>query len=406
MDTTPLDLARPAIAGGEPLFDELLVFGKPALGEEEVEAVSAVIRSAWIGQGPRCAEFEERFAELTEAPHAVSVSSCTAGLHLALVALGLGPGDEVVTTSLTFVATLNAILHTGATPVLADVDPATLNLDPARVAEKITPRTKAILPVHFGGLPCDLDAFRALATEHGLAVVEDAAHAVGARHGGRPVGASGIAVFSFYANKNITTAEGGMITVDDAELAERLEVLRLHGLSRDAWKRFRSKKVVYSDAIDLGFKYNLTDLQAALGLVQLRRLDEFLDVRRRICAVYDEELADVPGLRTPARPWDDNLRHAHHLYILEVDPEAFGCDREDLLEGLRAENVGAGIHYRAAHLHPYYRRTLALPDGALPETERLSARVLSLPLSASMSEEDAARVALAVRRLHAYHAGR
>ena len=400
----PSELALPAIAGGEPLFEELLVFGRPALGEEEVEAVSEVIRSAWIGQGPRCAEFEQRFAELTGAPHAVSVASCTAGLHLALTALGLGPGDEVVTTSLTFVATLNAILHTGASVVLADVDPETLNLDPARAAEKLTPRTKAILPVHFGGLPADLDAFRALAAERGIAIVEDAAHAVGATYGGKPVGASGIAVFSFYANKNITTAEGGMITVEDADLAERLEVLRLHGLSRDAWKRFSSKKVVYSDAIDLGFKYNLTDLQAALGLVQLRRLDEFMDVRRRVCAVYDEELADVPGLRTPPRPWNDDVRHAHHLYIVEVDPEAYGCDRDDLLEALRAENIGAGIHYRAAHLHPYYRRTLALPDGALPETERLSERVLSLPLSASMSEDDAARVALAVRRLHAHFA--
>lgn len=401
----PLHLARPAIAGGEPLFDELLVFGKPALGEEEVEAVSEVIRSAWIGQGPRCAEFEQRFAELTGARHAVSVSSCTAGLHLALVALGIGPGDEVVTTSLTFVATLNAILHTGATPVLADVDPVTLNLDPQLAAAKITPATKAILPVHFGGHPCELDAFRALAAEHGLAVVEDAAHAVGAAYGGEPIGARGIACFSFYANKNITTAEGGMVTVEEADLAERLEVLRLHGLSRDAWKRFRSRKVVYSDAVDLGFKYNLTDLQAALGLVQLRRLDEFMDVRRRVCGVYDEELAAVPGLRTPPRPWNDDVRHAHHLYIVEVDPEEFGCDRDELLEGLRAENIGAGIHYRAAHLHPYYRRTLSLPDGALPETERLSERVLSLPLSASMTEENASRVALAVRRLHAYHRG-
>ncbi|MGH3049648.1 MAG: DegT/DnrJ/EryC1/StrS family aminotransferase [Gaiellaceae bacterium] len=401
----PSDLARPAIAGGEPLFDELLVFGKPALGEEEVAAVSEVVRSAWIGQGPRCAEFEQRFAELTGAAHAISVSSCTAGLHLALAVLGIGPGDEVVTTSLTFVATLNAILHTGATVVLADVDPVTLNLDPEQAAAKIGPRTKAILPVHFGGHPADLDAFRALAGEHRLALVEDAAHAVGARYGGEPIGARGIPVFSFYANKNITTAEGGMITCEDAELADRLGVLRLHGLSRDAWKRFGSKKVVYSDAVDLGFKYNLTDLQAALGLVQLRRLDEFMDVRRRICAVYDEELAGVPGLRTPPRPWTDDLRHAHHLYIVEVDPGEFGCDREDLLEGLRAENIGAGIHYRAAHTHPYYRRTLGLPVGALPEAERLSERVLSLPLSATMAEEDAARVALAVRRLHAYHAG-
>ncbi|HVS84124.1 MAG TPA: DegT/DnrJ/EryC1/StrS family aminotransferase [Gaiellaceae bacterium] len=400
---TPSDLAQPAIAGGEPLFDQLLVFGQPALGEEEVEAVSEVIRSRWIGQGPKCAEFEERFAELVGARHAVSVSSCTAGMHLALAALGIGPGDEVITTSLTFVATLNAVLHTGAEVVLADVDPETYALDPRLAAEKVTERTKAIMPVHFAGHPVDLDAFRALGEEHGLAIVEDAAHALPALYGGEPIGRRGIACFSFYANKNVTTAEGGMVTCEDDELAERLEVLRLHGLSRDAWKRFRSKKVVYSDAIELGFKYNLTDLQAALGLVQLRRLDEFMDVRRRICAVYDEELAGVPGLRLPVRPWTDELRHAHHLYIVEVDPEEFGCDRDELLAGLRAENIGAGIHYRAAHLHPYYRRTLDLPDGALPVAERLSAQVLSLPLSAAMTEEDAARVALAVRRLHAHH---
>ena len=397
--------ATPAVAGGEPLFSELLVFGQPDLGEEEVEAVSEVIRSRWIGQGPKTKEFEERFAELVGARHAVSVSSCTAGMHLALAALGIGPGDEVITTSLTFVATLNAVLHTGATVVLADVDPETYNLDPALAAAKITPRTRAVMPVHFAGYPADLDAFRTLASEHGVAVVEDAAHAFPATYGGEPIGRRGIACFSFYANKNVTTAEGGMITCEEDELAERLEVLRLHGLSRDAWKRFSSKKVVYSDAIDLGFKYNLTDLQAALGLVQLRRLDSFMEIRMKVAAVYDEQLAGVAGLRLPLRPWTDELRHAHHLYIVEVDPEEFGCDRDELLAGMRAENIGAGIHYRAAHLHPYYQRTLGLPEGALPVSERLSSEVLSLPLGAAMSEDDAARVALAVRRLHAYHRG-
>jgi len=394
----------PAIAGGEPAFAELLVFGKPALGDAEVAAVADVIRSGWIGQGEQCRRFESRFAELVGARHAVSVSSCTAGLHLVLAALGVGPGDEVVTTSLTFVATVNAIVHTGATPVFADVDAETLNIDPEQVERKLSERTRVILPVHFGGLPCDLTALRRLAAARGAVVVEDAAHAIGAAYGGAPVGGGGIACFSFYATKNITTAEGGMITLEDADLAQRLEILRLHGLSRDAWERFRTKEVVYSDAIAPGFKYNLTDLQAAMGLVQLDRLDEFMVARRRLCDVYDRELAGVPGLRAQPRPWNDDTRHGHHLYIVEVDPDAFGMDREDLLIGLREENIGAGVHYRAVHLHPYYRATMPIAAGELPHTERLSQRVLSLPLSTTMSDDDVCLVAAAVRRLHEHHA--
>jgi dTDP-4-amino-4,6-dideoxygalactose transaminase len=394
---------KPAIAGGRPAFDELLVFGKPVFGDEEVDAVAGVIRSAWVGQGERCVEFESRFAELVEAPHAVSVSSCTAGMHLALTALGIGPGDEVVTTSLTFVATVNAILHTGATPVFADVDVNTLNIDPEQVARKLTPRTRAIVPVHFGGMPCDLDALHALADTQGAHVVEDAAHAIGAAYRGKPIGGTGIACFSFYANKNITTAEGGMITLADEGLVEQLEVLRLHGLSRDAWKRFSSKKVLYSDAIAPGFKYNLTDLQAALGLVQLDRLEGFMEARRRLACVYDEELSGVPGLRPQPRPWDDDLRHGHHLYIVEVDPASFHADRDELLVALREENIGAGIHYRAVHLHPYYRETMPVRDGELPNTERLSSRVISLPLSPGMTDDEVRAVCGAIRRIHEHY---
>jgi dTDP-4-amino-4,6-dideoxygalactose transaminase len=390
----------PAVEGGAPAFDELLVFGKPDLGEAEVDAAAAVIRSAWIGQGERCREFEQRFGELVGAPRAVSVSSCTAGLHLALTALGIGAGDEVITSSLTFVATVNAIHHTGATPVFADVDYETLNIDPVEVEKAIGTRTRAILPVHFGGHPAELGALRS----HGLPVIEDAAHAIGSMYGGKAIGAEGIACFSFYANKNITTAEGGMVTLEDDALAEQLEVLRLHGLSRDAWKRFRSKAVVYSDAIAPGFKYNLTDLQAAIGLVQLDRLGGFMETRIRLAAAYDRELEGVPGLRAQPRPWTEEVRHGHHLYIVDVDADAFGLDRDALLAALRAENIGAGIHYRAVHLHPYYHDTLQLPDDALPNTSKLSRRVLSLPLSTTMDEDDAARVAGAVRRIHEFYA--
>ena len=403
---TDLMSSQPAIAGGEPAFDEFLVFGKPVLGEEEVEAVGQVIRSSWIGTGDRCIEFEQAFAGHVGAPHAVAVSSCTAALHIALVAAGVGPGDEVITTALTFVATAHAIAHAGATPVLADVDRDTLNIDVADVRRRVTERTRSIIPVHFGGLAVDLAAVRAIANEAGATLIEDAAHAVGTVHAGRPIGATGIACFSFYPNKNITTGEGGMVTTDDAELAERLHILRLHGLSRDAWERFRSKRVVRSDAIALGFKYNLTDIQAAMGLVQLRKLDDFMEIRRRLATVYDQELADIPGLRAQPRPWTDTEHHAHHLYVVQVDADEFGMDRDDLLASLRAENIGAGVHYRAVHLHPYYHDALGLDATDLPVATELSSRVISLPLSAAMTDDDVARVGAALRRIQRFYASR
>jgi dTDP-4-amino-4,6-dideoxygalactose transaminase len=402
-----LELAgAPAIAGGSPAFDEFLVFGQPVLGDEEVEAVAEVIRSRWIGQGERCEQFEEAFAAEVGARHAVSLSSCTAALHAGLVAHGVGPADEVITTALTFVATVHAIVHAGASPVLADVDPETLNLDPDEVRRKITPRTRAVVPVHFGGLPCELDELRAIAREHGLVLLEDAAHALGARHRGAPIGSSGSACFSLYANKNITTAEGGVVATEDEEVAELLRSLRLHGLSRDAWERFRSKRVTFSDAVMLGFKYNFTDLQAALGLVQLPKLEAFLEARRALAARYDQALAGVEGLRAQPRPWNDELRHSHHLYVVEVDERRFGMGRDELLAALRAENIGAGVHYRAVHLHPYYREALALPAGALPAAERLSSRVLSLPLSPAMTDEDVDRVAAALSRIQRHSRSR
>jgi dTDP-4-amino-4,6-dideoxygalactose transaminase len=319
------------------------------------------------------------------------------------VGAGVGPGDEVITTALTFVATAHAIAHAGATPVLADVERDTLNIDVADVRRRVTERTRAIIPVHFGGLAVDLAGLRAIADEADAVVVEDAAHAVGTIHEGRPIGATGIACFSFYPNKNITTGEGGMITTNDADLAERLHVLRLHGLSRDAWERFRSKRVVFSDAIALGFKYNLTDMQAAMGLVQLRKLDTFMAVRRRIASAYDRELANMAGLHAQPRPWTETERHAHHLYVVQVDPDEFGIDRDDLLNALRAENIGAGIHYRAVHMHPYYREALGLESTDLPVATQLSSRVLSLPLSAAMTEDDVARVGAALRRIQRHY---
>jgi dTDP-4-amino-4,6-dideoxygalactose transaminase len=248
-----------------------------------------------------------------------------------------------------------------------------------------------------------MDGLRALAADRGITIIEDAAHAVGARYDGKPIGATGTACFSFYPNKNMTTGEGGMITTSDDELAERSHILRLHGLSRDAWERFRSKRIVFSDAVSLGFKYNLTDLQAAMGLVQLGRLDGFMEERVRLAGLYDVLLAGLPGIRPQPRPWTDEVRHGHHLYVVQVNADEFGLSRNDLLGALREENIGAGVHYRAVHLHPYYAKALQIPDGDLPRATATSSRVLSLPLSPAMTEYDVERVASALRRLHDYY---
>jgi dTDP-4-amino-4,6-dideoxygalactose transaminase len=378
-----------AVDGGRPIRDDFLPFGRPSITSEEIAAIGDVLRSGWIGMGEKTIAFERAFAEAAEARHAVSVSSCTAGLHLALVAAGIGPGDEVITTPMTFVATVNAILETGASPVLVDIDPRTMNIEPDAVARAITPRTRALLPVHFGGLPCDLDGLRALAAPRGLTIVEDAAHAVGARFRGRPIGGHGnLVAFSFYPNKNITTIEGGMVTTDDDRLAEEMRLLRLHGLSSDAWRRFAASGIVVSHALRPGHKYNLTDVQSVLGLSQLARLPEFLATRERYAAMYDEALEDLPIDRQHRPPLGAPDRHGLHLYIVLLRLEELTADRNEIVRALRAERVGAGVHYLAIHRHPYFAETLPYRDGDFPVAESVSDRTLTLPLSPSMSEED------------------
>lgn len=388
---------RLAIDGGEPLLADFLPFGRPDLGEDEIQAVAEVLRSGWLGMGQRTQDFERAFAEYVGSDHAVAVSSCTAGLRLALEALNIGPGQEVVTTPMTFAATINVILAVGATPVLADIDPVTLNLDPDKVAAAITPRTTALLPVHFGGLPCDLSA---LGREHGLFVVEDAAHAVGAQHGGRHVGSQGnMSSFSFYPNKNITTIEGGMVTTNDAGLAEELRLMRLHGLSTDAWKRFGCTELIGSQVVRSGFKYNFTDVQAVMGLGQLARLESFLDIREQQAARYDRELADLPVTpqRRPALGGGD--RHALHLYVVLVDLDRLTVDRDQVVRALRAENVGVGMHYQAIHEHKYYSEQLPYRAGDLPAAELISRTTMSLPLGPGMSDEQQDKVLQALREV-------
>ncbi|MGN6563730.1 MAG: DegT/DnrJ/EryC1/StrS family aminotransferase [Thermomicrobiales bacterium] len=384
---------------------EFLVFGKPRIEEDEIAEVVATLRSGWIGMGPRTLQLERDFAAYTGAKHAIAVNSCTAALHLALIAAGVGPGDEVITTPLTFAATANVVTHLGATPVFADINRRTQNIDPARVAEKLTPRTKAIIPVHMLGRPADLDPLLALAREHGLAIVEDAAHAVETVYRGRHVGTIGnFTAFSFYANKNVTTGEGGMLTTDDDAAADRIRTLRLHGISKDAWKRYSSEGFSPYELIEPGFKYNMLDLTAALGIHQLRRVEENWQIRARYVALYNEAFAELAGISVPAlEPLGPGDRHAWHLYPVLLDLDRLTLDRNGFIDALQARNIGTGIHYTALHLQRYYRERFGMKRGDYPEAEWVSDRTVSLPLSPAMTEDDVEDVIAAVGDVLAEH---
>ncbi len=375
---------------------DFLVFGSPAIGEAEIAEVVATIRSGWLGTGPRVQRFEADFRAYVGCAHAVALNSCTAGLHLALEVLGIGPGDEVITTPLTFSATANVIVHVGARPVFADVDPQTMNLDPEAVARAVTPRTKAILPVHLAGRPCEMHALLEVAQRHGLAVVEDAAHATEARYRGRPIGSIGdLTAFSFYVTKNLVTGEGGMLTTNNAAWAEEIRVKALHGISRDAWERYSAEGFQPYDTLFPGYKYNMTDIQAALGIHQLARLEANLAVRERHWRRYDEAFAGHPLLTTPA-PADPRDRHARHLYTVLLDVDRAEMSRNQFIIRLKAENIGTGIHFTALHLHSFYAKTFGFTRGQFPVAEFIGDRTVSLPLSAKLTEEDVEDVIAAV----------
>jgi dTDP-4-amino-4,6-dideoxygalactose transaminase len=379
----------------------MLLFGAPNFGEEEIAEVVDTLRSGWIGTGPKTKKFEEEFAAYVGAKYAVALNSCTAGLHLSLVVLGIGPGDEVIVPPLTFGATANVVEHVGARPVFADIDPVTLCIDPKQIEKAITPRTKAIIPVHYGGMPCAMDEIRVMAAAHRLAVIEDAAHAVGAQYHGRKIGTlSPLTNFSFYANKNLSTAEGGMVTTEDAALEEKLRVYHLHGLSRDAWKRYRTKEFSISEVVVPGYKYNMTDLQASLGLHQLRKQEQFIARREEIAAFYDAAFSELDGMvRTQLRPHDGQNRHALHLYVLLLDLARLRVDRNQVISALLAENIGAAMHFLPLHMHPYYREKYGYQPDDLPVARRVGESVLSLPLVPQMSERDAQDVVDAVRKV-------
>jgi dTDP-4-amino-4,6-dideoxygalactose transaminase len=379
-----------------------LPFAPPDLGQAEIDEVADTLRSGWLTGGPKVQRFEEAFRELTGAEHAVSLSSATAGLHLALLASGIGPGDEVITTPLTFAATVNVILHAGATPILADVCEDDYNIDPEDVARRATPATKAVIPVHYGGQPCRMDELLALARARGLRVIEDAAHALGASYRDRPVGAIGdAAVFSFYPTKNITTGQGGMLTTDDEELADRVRLLRLHGLSRTAWDRYAEQGSWAYQVLAPGFNYVMTDIAAAIGIKQLERLTAFQARRHELAAEYDRRLADLPEIIRPQVR--GGVVHSRHLYPIRLDLERVSITREAFIEALRGRGIGTSVHYIPIHLHPYFRERLGVCPGDFPVAERVFEGLVSLPLFPRMRDADVARVSDAVHAIVGAH---
>jgi dTDP-4-amino-4,6-dideoxygalactose transaminase len=379
-------------------------FNLPAIGEEEINEVVATLRSGWLTTGSRTAQFEEEFRTYVGSKHCLAVNSGTAGLHLALAALELGPGDEVITTPLTFCSTVNTILQVGATPVLADVGKDG-NIDPGSIAERITRRTRAIIPVHLGGLPCQMDPIWSLARREGLFVIEDAAHAVGSHYCGLPIGAnklpakasSDAVVFSFYATKNLTTGEGGMVTTCHEHLAETMKILCLHGISKDAWNRYSERGNWYYEVVACGFKYNLSDIQSAIGIHQLRKQEEFVEIRTRYARLYDKAFADTPELERP--PNHDSCRHSWHLYAPRLNLNQLKIDRDEFIRQLRRKNIGASVHFIPVPLHPYFAPFANLAHNQCPHALELYPRLVSLPLYPTMTAEQVEYVAASVKEI-------
>lgn len=378
---------------------EFLVFGAPYVGKEEIQEVIETLESGWWGTGPRVERFEKDFKKYIGSDYALAVNSCTAGLHLALKVLGIGPGDEVITTPMTFCSTANVIIHCGATPVFADIDIKDWNIDPEQIAQRITPKTKAIIPVHLHGRPCKMEQIMSLAKKNHLYVIEDAAHAVEARYKDQKVGNIGdITVFSFYVTKNVATAEGGMVTTNNPKWAETIKVMSLHGLSRDAYKRYSTTEFRHYEALFPGYKYNMTDIQAALGIHQLARVTENAKVRKAHWDTYTKAFKSIPQLIIPA-PEEEATYHARHLYAILLHPEMMTINRDQFINELIHLKIGTGVHFYPVHLHKYYRETFGFKEGDFPNSEFVGNRTISLPLGANLTPKDIFDVICSVKEI-------
>ncbi|MEA2109697.1 MAG: DegT/DnrJ/EryC1/StrS aminotransferase family protein [Pseudomonadota bacterium] len=392
----------PASEGGTSVRNTFLVFGRPDIREAEIGEVLDSIRSGWVGTGPKTAQFQENFRKYVTANYAQAVNSCTAALHLSVIAGDIQAADEVITTPMTFCATSNVICHAGAIPIFADIDLETLNISPDAIEACITPKTRAILPVHFAGRPCNMNAIREIARKHNLIIIDDCAHAIEAYYGQEKIGSmADFSCFSFYVTKNMTTVEGGLVTTNNEEAISRIRRLSLHGLTKDAWKRFSDDGYKHYEVIEPGFKYNMTDIQAAFGLHQLQRIEENLKIRQKIWKIYDQEFASLPII--PQSPTDSPGRHARHLYTLILDINNLHVSRDAVIDALTKENIGVGVHYISIHRQPYYQDRFGIPDSRLPNATFISDRTLSLPLSSGMTKQDTYDVVTAVKKILNYY---
>jgi dTDP-4-amino-4,6-dideoxygalactose transaminase len=380
------------------MSSEFIPFHKPSIGEDEVRSVVETLRSGWLTTGPKVKTFEADFSRYVGSSHAVAVNSGTAALHLALDAIGIKEGDEVIVPAMTFAATAEVVLYFKAKPVLVDCQPDTLNIDPEAIEPKVTPKTKAIIPVDIAGQPCEYREILEIARTHNLKVIEDAAHALPAAYHKEQVGRiSDITCFSFYATKTITTGEGGMATTENSEYADRMRMMSLHGISYDAWKRYTKEGSWYYEVLYPGFKYNLTDIAAALGIEQLKRCDEFYEARQRIANHYHEAFADLPEIQIPACA--PHVQHAWHLYVIQLNIERLRINRQDFIKALKGENIGASVHFIPLHLHPFYRDTFGYQPADFPQATAVFERIVSLPIYPKMAEANVRDVIVAVRKL-------
>ena len=391
-----------ALFGGEPVREQPLIYGAPRISEDEIAEVVDTLRSGWLSTGPKVLRFEENFRDYLGARYAIAVNSCTAAMQLALEEFGVGPGDEVITTPITFAATVNVIVHRGATPVFVDIEPDTLNINSELIESKITERTKAILPVHFTGHPCEAEKIKAVAQKHDLFIMNDAAHAIESEYQGKKIALWGdITAYSFYVTKNLVTGEGGMAVTNNKDYSENMRIKRLHGISKDAWKRYSAEGSELYDIVFPGYKFNMMDIQAALGLGQLAKLEEYWGIRQSVFNRYNEAFKDIPELLTPVTKGP--IRHGYHLYVMQIKTEEMGIKRSEFIKALRAENICTGVHFLAVHHHSFYRTQFPQAPDSLANADYASERVLSLPLSAKLTDQDVCDVITAVTKVVNYY---